>query len=712
VQKNESSAMLRSKQSQQFDWALAKLDSSVRRTGRITKTFLLRIFHDICRTGRPPDSNQALLLLRSCGLLLPEVPLEERTELAHRVWEKLKELGAQYDVSHYNALLKVYLQNEFKFSPNDFLAKMEAANVQPNRVTYQRLIAAYCQNGDIEGASTILGFMKSKDLPITEAVFNSLVTGHARAGDIKSAENILPVMRGAGIEPGPDTYISLLNAHAEKGDLDSLKKTMEAAESADASLMDRDVMQVIFTLAKAGHQQHIPDMVERLRHERGYVPDAMNLCLSLITQGLEDTAFNILKTFPTLQSESFNTDAANLGNFFLRHCVDMDTSLEKIGEFCKELQESNLHTSALTFTLSCALEAKKTALSLKLMKLIKEQDLPIRPHYFWPLLTQHVKDGNTAGVVEVLKGMQELEVSPDVETLTTYVLPVFPSMEAARQTLQVTHDTQHKSVLNNRCMFVFIHVFIFLLSQITELLYKDERFSAGNSTASEAADFFLYNLINSMSEGEVQAQEDKLRKYFNQLQAQNIIISRNIYRGIKNLLDTYNVPELIKGTENSAFVQKRLAELKAENKPLGATLKQAIHALCAEENLQRALELKQEHEEEMTAGGYANLINLCCRHDNVEEALNLKREMSRKDSSVTLDASKYIVLVKTLSKNGRVDEAVDILKEMKEKEVALNDSHLTMLFFTLSAVDTIFTLGLAKPTSNLCSPLITAYLER
>lgn len=50
------------------------------------------------------------------------------------------------------------------------------------------------------------------------------------------------------------------------------------------------------------------------------------------------------------------------------------------------------------------------------------------------------------GVVEVLKGMQELEVSPDVETLTTYVLPVFPSMEAARQTLQVTHDTQHKSV--------------------------------------------------------------------------------------------------------------------------------------------------------------------------------------------------------------------------------------------------------------------------
>ncbi|KAM8860091.1 leucine-rich PPR motif-containing protein, mitochondrial isoform 2-T2 [Spinachia spinachia] len=775
-QKSDSSAVLRSKQSQQFDWALAKLDSSVRRTGRITKTFLLRIFHDICRRGYP-SSNQALLLLRSCGLLLPEVPAQERTELAHRVWEKLKELGSQYDVSHYNALLKVYLQNEFKFSPTDFLAKMEAANVQPNRVTYQRLIAAYCQNGDIEGASTILGFMKSKDLPITEAVFNSLVTGHARAGDIESAENILPVMQGAGIEPGPDTYISLLNAHAEKGDLDSLKKTMEAAERADASLMDRDLMQVIFTMAKAGHQQHIPDIVTRLRHERGYIPDAMNLCLSLITLGLEDTAFSILKTFPTLQSE--NADDANLGNFFLRHCVTMDVPLEKIAEFCKELQELNLHTSTLTFTLSCALEASKTALSLKLMKLMKEQDLPVRPHYFWPLFTQHAKDGSTAGVVEVLKGMEDLEVSPDVETLTSYVLPVFPSMEAARRALEdaglsmkseafliaevrllaltnlaelytLLSDASYPSLDLSAFCGSLIHSFkkfadMESMVKITELLYKDKRFSAEKSTASAEADFFLYNVINSMSEKEVQAQEDKLQKYFNQLQAQNINIPLNTYRGIKNILDSYNAPALIKyvfalvdpqdqgfrgsspraaGADSSAVVLKRLAELKAENKPFDTTLKQAIRALCAEENMEHALELKREHEDVMMDAGYASLINLCCRHNNVEEALNLKREMTRKDSSFRLDASKYLLLVKALLQNGRLDEALDILKEMKKKEVAMDDLNQSAVFYMLCDMasrgdipavrllqDTIFILGLTKPTSNLCSPLITAYLD-
>ncbi|XP_053292920.1 leucine-rich PPR motif-containing protein, mitochondrial [Pleuronectes platessa] len=779
--KDEASVSVRSKQAQQFDWALAKLDSSVRRTGRITKTLLLRIFHDICRAGYP-SGNQALLLLRSCGSLLPEVPLEERTVLAHRVWEKLHELGAQFDVSHYNALLKVYLQNEFKFSPTDFLAKMEAANVQPNRVTYQRLIAAYCHNGDIEGASTILGFMKTKDLPITEAVFNSLVTGHARAGDLESAKNILPVMRGAGIEPGPDTYLSLLNTYAEKGDLESLKKTMEEAESADCSLMDRDIMQIIFTLAKSGHQQLIPDMVERMRHERGYVPDAMNLCLSLITQGQDETAFNVLKSFSSLEPDNYNNDSPNLGNFFLRHCVTMNTSLEKLTGYCEELQKTKRHSDPLTFSLQCALEAKKTGLSFELMKILKEQGLPIRPHYFCPLLSGFLKDNNTAGVMEVLKGMQELGVTPDSETMSIYILPAFPSTEAARQAITeagISLDSDNFLSLEVRSLAVSDLAKLYTqlsdpsfppldhnsfrnslilgfrksddvesMAKITELLFKDKRFSKEGTKPAEGASYFLYNLFDTRTEEELQAQEDKLRKYLNQLQAQNIKISLNIFKGIRNLLESHHVPELVKdvialvdprdrassgsasasprftGIEGKVVaLEAKLAELKAQNQPLGLILKQTIQALCAEENLQRALELKQQHEEELTAGSYATLINLCCRHENVEEALNLKMELSRKDSSISLDAGKYIALVKLLSKVDRVEEAVDILKEMKEKDVAINDANVSMLFYALNSLvtkgaapirrlqDTIFTLGLAKPTANLCSPLISAYLE-
>ena len=80
-------------------------------------------------------------------------------------------------MSHYNALLKVYLENQRKFDPSAFLADMEQKGLQPNRVTYQRMAAYFCQQGDIEGATKILEFMRAKDLPINETVFNVLIQG-------------------------------------------------------------------------------------------------------------------------------------------------------------------------------------------------------------------------------------------------------------------------------------------------------------------------------------------------------------------------------------------------------------------------------------------------------------------------------------------------------------------------------------------------------
>ncbi|XP_060687357.1 leucine-rich PPR motif-containing protein, mitochondrial [Hemiscyllium ocellatum] len=777
--KDEGITAVRAKQSMQFDWALNKLDSSVRRTGRITKTLLLKIFHDICRTGFP-SGNQALLLLRSCGSLLPEMQLSERTDLAHRIWDKLQELGAAYDVSHYNALLKVYLQNEHKFSPTDFLAKMESANVQPNRVTFQRLITAYCNEGDIEGASKILGFMKSKDLPITEVVFNSLVTGHARAGDMENAEGILTVMSGAGIEPGPDTYVALLNAYAEKGDIENVKQTLEKVEKTDASLMDRDLMQIIFSLAKSGYPQYVQDIVERMRHDRGYVPDAMNLCLSLITQGWEETAFQVLKTFPTFQSENENGDSFDLGNFFIRHCTNQDTTIEKLCHFCEGLIEANLHSAPFHFALYCALDAKKSEMSIELMKIMQKKGLSVRPHYFWPLLAQHQKEKNTQGIIEVLKAMQNLGVAPDVETYANYVQSAFDNTETARiqleengclvNTVGFYASELRTEALNGHLDKVYsmlslpenpaVDLSSFrgslilgfkrsedfdFLAKITELLYKDERYCQNSPGPTEAVGYFLYNLIDSMSDSEVQAKEEHLRQYFHQLNKMGVVIPANIYRGIRNLLDAYHIPELIKDVivlvdeqdklsaadlpkgseEKIAALEARLAELKMDNKPIGETVKQLILLLCGAENMQKALEVKTQYESDMAIGGYAALINLCCRHDNAEEAVNLKQEVDRKDSSAVLDINKYLALVRVLAKHGRLEDAILILKEMKEKEVALRDTATTSFFHILNAValkgeadavkqllESIVNLGLAKPTANLCSPMIGVHLDQ
>ncbi|XP_042737172.1 leucine-rich PPR motif-containing protein, mitochondrial [Lagopus leucura] len=758
--------------SRAFDWALNKLDNSVRKTGRIPKSLLLKVFQETCREGCP-GGNQTLLLLRSCGALLPEVLSSERTELAHMIWDKMKELGAVYDTSHYNALLKVYLQNEHKFSPTEFLARMEEANVKPNRVTYQRLIAAYCNEGDIEGASKILGFMKSKDLPITEAVFSSLVKGHARSGDIKSAENILSVMRVAGVEPGPDTYLSLLNVYAEKGDVDSIKKTLEEVEKTGGYLMDRVLMQVIFSLAKAGYPQYIEDIKERIRFEKELIPDMMNLCLTLITHGFEDISFRILKSYNHLSRE--NVDQ---GSFFLQHCVNRNMPMSKLKQFCNELKEAKMHSAPLIFILRCALETNKSDLAIDVMKAMKEEGLPIRPHYCWPLLVGFQKEKNLKGVFEVLKVMHELGVELNAETYTDYVFKNFADIETACAQMKennclfetdgllvakIRHEAGHgrlKNVLSllssastppidfRQFRNSLVSGFrssndVQLWSEITELLYKDERYCLTPPGPTEAVGYFLYHLIDSMSDSEVQAKEERLRQYFHQLKKMNIVIPATYCSGICRLLDSSQVPELIKDVKllspkksmstedvsdsaksDVSALEKKLEKRKAENQPITDVLKQLIYALCEEENMQKALEVKAKYEPDMVVGGYAALINLCCRHDNVEEAMNLKEKVFPKGSPVALDAGKYIALVEVLAKHGRLEDAISVLTEMKEKDVPISDRAVASFFRLLNAAairgevetvnrlhETIVNLGLAE-TAALYSPLITVHLEK
>ncbi|NXW29650.1 LPPRC protein, partial [Phaetusa simplex] len=767
--KEEPISEIQNRRTLKFDWALNKLDNSVRKTGRIPKTLLLKIFHEICKTGCP-GSNQTLLLLRSCGALLPEVLSPERTELAHMIWDKMKELGAVYDTSHYNALLKVYLQNEHKFSPTEFLARMEEANVQPNRVTYQRLIAAYCNEGDIEGASKILGFMKSKDLPITEAVFSSLVKGHARSGDMKSAENILSVMRMAGVEPGPDTYLSLLNVYAEKGDADSIKKTLEEVEKTEGYLMDRILMQVIFSLAKAGYPQYIEDIKERIRFDRELIPDAMNLCLTLITHGFEDISFRILKSFNHLSRD--NTDQ---GSFFLQHCVNRDMPMDKLKQFCSELKEAKMHSAPLPFILRCALEANKSALAIDVMKMMKEEGLPLRPHYSWPLLVGFQKEKNLEGIFEVLKVMHKLGVELDAETYTDYVFKNFPDSETARAQLkkndclfesvglsvaEIRYEAAHGRLNNVLSLLssastppIDIRQFrnslilgfkssndVHLWSKVISVILV-ECFLLFFST--EAVGYFLYHLIDSMSDSEVQAKEERLRQYFHQLKKMNIVIPTTYYSGICRLLDSSQVPELIKdarllshkkflSTDNIpesaksdvSALEKKLEKRKAENQPITDVLKQLIHALCEEENMQKALEVKAKYEPDMVVGGYAALINLCCRHDNVEEAMNLKEKVFPKNSPVALDTGKYVALVEVLGKHGRIEDAINILTEMKEKDIPISDRTVASFFRILNAAamrgevetvnrlhETIVNLGLAE-TALLHAPLITVHLEK
>lgn len=114
--------------------------------------------------------------------MLPSESNDKRTALANKIWNAFKRLNVPLKIEHFNSLLKVYLENDYPFSPIDMLAEIESNGLKPDRTTYEHIIARFCQQGDINDVTVIIETMKKKDYRLTENIYCSLITGHANAG--------------------------------------------------------------------------------------------------------------------------------------------------------------------------------------------------------------------------------------------------------------------------------------------------------------------------------------------------------------------------------------------------------------------------------------------------------------------------------------------------------------------------------------------------
>nr|XP_040237035.2 leucine-rich PPR motif-containing protein, mitochondrial [Anopheles coluzzii] len=411
-----------------LDRSLKRLDEDVRRSGRISRRDLEEVLEEI-RINRSATSAQSLLVIRCCGNLVPEELPEVRTALVQEIWKTLKNLNVAMDVSHYNALLRVYLDNEHPFSPTEFLADLQSKGIEPNRVTYQRLISRYCQQGDIEGATRILEFMREKQLPVNEYVFNALIMGHSQADDLESATGILAVMAQAGLQPSADTYTTLLCGYARKGDIDYICKTIDSCEQKEIFLLDKDILEIIYSLATNGHPEKVDRLVEKIRRQAGYNQDAVNVILRLINRGYEEVGLKVLRTMP--RASKNDGELANTGSFLVRQLVRAKRPAEKVVEICKELQDGGMNDRAYLIALEAALKGGEVELSFALLEELVKQNQPIRQHFFWPLMCANdpkwTKEERTERVLNVLRSMAEkFKIYPSGETVREYAVPNLP----------------------------------------------------------------------------------------------------------------------------------------------------------------------------------------------------------------------------------------------------------------------------------------------
>ncbi|XP_069810471.1 leucine-rich PPR motif-containing protein, mitochondrial [Dendropsophus ebraccatus] len=766
---SESAPLARVKPWQE-GWSIHLVGSKLKRSGRVGKIKLLRTFEELCKTGTP-NSNQAWFFLRACGSFMPEVPLVERTELVNSIWNKLKEMGVELNVAHYNTLLDVYIQNEHVFSPTEFLANMEAANVQPDQGTYQGLIAAYCSEGDIDGASKILGFMKSKNFPITEDVFNSLIKGHARAGDMDSAKNVLSIMQSAGIEPRWSTHVALLNAYAERGDVENIRQILNDSQ---INIPQKHLTSVVLSLAKSGYSQYVHDVLEHMPNCATFSQDIINLCLALLTQGYEDAALEVAKQLNAWKPADGSTEIQP-GDFFLRHCVNLKMPVSALMKCADQLQAAQMHNQPKEFLLQCALRNPNSDLSMELMKTVKDEGILLRPRYFRPALNQMCGRNDIQGLIQLMRNMKSMGVDVELDPLSRCMSRIFSEANSGQAILQdkeCMEDLQNVCVSSVRhCLLrgnlTSVHSFLSsstspitvdrslvvalgtaflkcedveMLAKITGLLYKDGSDSRDSSRPTEFVGYFLYYVIDRMSDSEAQAMEEHLRQYFHQLKEMGLTIDTKQYRGIQKLLERNavtqlnedlkkllksNVPVIDKPVESVAALEEELANLEKENQPIQDTLMKLLAALRAAKDLPKALQLKSKYEALFTFGMYMRLLGMCCEENNAQEALKVKRELDQKAMTSVPSTRKYVALLRILTENNLIEDAINILKEMQEKDVPMDESTTDYYFHILNNlalkgdVQTVnliheysVMMGLINPNGRMCSPLVMVHLRK
>ncbi|CAH1737969.1 unnamed protein product [Aphis gossypii] len=705
-----SSAIRLSSSANKIDDYIKKLDFDLRRVGRISKREIEEILNEIVITKTATPS-QSLMVLRCCGSLVPDELPENRTILVQKIWQAINEIGVPLDISHYNTLLKVYLENNYKFSPTEFLEDLEKKGITPNRVTFQHLITGYCQNGDIAGASRILEYMRDKELPINKIVFNALVMGHSQNSDMESAEGVLNVMKESNLEPTSDTYTLLASGYAKNGDIGKVVDVLDICDNKEIYLSDREYLDIVYSLAINGHGDKIEQIMTRIPKTSGYNQDAINCIYKLVTTGNEEIAFKLFDTM----TKPLKADGTSppIGRFLIGHLTKVNSSLDNVIGFCKKLVSEGTNSKAFEIATEMALKNGSIDIALGMFKYLKELDQPIRQHYFWPIFVAKNKQNDLQGLKDVLSIMiNEYEINPNIDTLRFYILPAMFKNDIngtkiinELQSLGIpTGTTTHAIVLyllsekkirqaadiaaTSRAFYVpslirrplvnaflvsnDVTSFIVLLQQICNgfsryslvtapELSKQDKFDKNSihteEQITEMREFIsqvLTDIVRNLknTSGVVEIIHELLENMYGKGLGINSFASEQVQNHLQGKL-TIEITSLLENLMDSNLVLK--AELSV--KPGGYTLSNV------DENTLERIVNKAEASGDSKNGTKRQLLNVYCKNNNLEKASAFKDKLSAE--GFNFPPGSMVLLIDLYLNHNKLAEAKQIFHELK-----------------------------------------------
>ncbi|CAH0727544.1 unnamed protein product, partial [Brenthis ino] len=400
----------------------AYLSTDIYQKNRVYKNDLVKVINKVKELNLS-SKKQGLLLLKCCTELLPDESPSSRIALVEQVWNTIKP-HTTFDVDHYNELLRVYIANNRTVTVSSFINEMGA--VKPNLTTYELILRTLGEAGDINQCTEVISNMKAQGLPATESVFNSLIICQGKAGNLQNIQEVLTMMKSLNLELSVSTYTFTARAYAWNKQNDLLMDELKKANDSGIKFGEVHIMEILKTLAIVNNYEPVPKVLsylpESILQTPSISPYMQSVATLLVFQNHPMVALEIYKCLP-LPSFGPKDDKGLHGRSLVRDCVKASMPSSVIALITQELMSSGRNPIAIQNAAEASLQSGKVPLALDLFTRMKQLGMPVRPHYFWPILMYTSKTYGEKGIMNTLSTMVTMEIKPDYETIMEFTLP-------------------------------------------------------------------------------------------------------------------------------------------------------------------------------------------------------------------------------------------------------------------------------------------------
>ncbi|CAK1602353.1 unnamed protein product [Parnassius mnemosyne] len=740
---------------------IAGLSADIHQKRRVYKNDLLRVINKVKELNFS-SKKQGLLLIRCCTDLLPDETPSSRMALLEQVWMALKP-HTDFEVEHYNELLRVYIANNRTLTVSSFIHQM--GKVKPNILTYELILKALGEAGDLDQATEVISNMKSQELPATENIFNSLIVCQGKCGNLKNIQEVLSMMKSLKLEYSLDTYTATVRAYALNKKHEQVLKEMEKAVENGFQFEETHIMEIVKTLASVGLYETIPKALKFLPEETLQTPSIspymQSVSTLLVFQNHPMAALEIYKCLP-LPSFGPKDDQGLHGRSLVRDCVKASMPSSIICLIAEQLMASGRNPIALQNACEAALQLGKVPLALDLFTRMKQMGMAIRPHYFWPILLHTSKTYGEKGIMNTLSTMVTMEVKPDYETIMTYTLPyvsftspqnlmkkfqdtglsvttvLTPMMETLLNTGQVRAASEICELFQGK-VDAEILLRPLVKGYLTSLDVKSTIHILEDITskaADKGKDWVGRFLCVFMRHKKVTEDLSDLIAIIKALKDTSLKISTSAADYcISRLPETYDQKtiDIFKDTlieitderlvdEHEIFVQQmphpknmneqslkaHLSELEAKGMNTRGVLRKLLQQYCRENNLPAAMEVVEKCQKEgvfLSAGMKAAIFDLYVKLGELDSAELALADLNKSSPNFTLDEFKVIDFATLMVYRNRIKQAFNLINEQSKKRHVIGGRNISMNCWRL--LDAVAAHGTSEETLRMFELLTT-----